>query len=64
LPEAPVHVPAAFCAPLIDILLNMSVYVAEVKSTGLVFVRVNVIVDVPPGAMVDGLKALAMVGWV
>jgi hypothetical protein len=59
---APVHVPEAFCAPLIAILVNVSVKEAFVRLLVYVFVSVNVMVEVPPSVIVAGLNALAIVG--
>ncbi len=63
LPLAPVQVPPAFCAPLIDILLNVSVKLAPVIATLFGFVSVKVIVDVPPAVIGLVPNALEMVGW-
>ena len=59
---APVQVPPALWFPLIVMPLSVSVNVAFVKATVSGFVRLNVIVDVPPANMVAGLKDLAIVG--
>ncbi len=62
LPLAPVQVPPAFCAPLIDILLNVSVKLAFVMATALGFVSVKVIVEVPPTVIGLVPNALEIVG--
>jgi hypothetical protein len=62
LPEAPVHVPPAAPVAPMNMPLSMSVKAALVKGTPLLFEIVKVIVLVPPIAMLDGLKALAIVG--
>ncbi len=51
LPLAPVHVPPALCAPLIDMLLDVSLKLALVIATALGFVSVKVIVEVPPAVI-------------
>lgn len=61
-PEAPVHVPPAFCGPLIDISVNVSVKVADVRLIESVFIRVKVIVDVCVAEITAGLNALVIVG--
>jgi hypothetical protein len=58
---APVHVPPALWAPLIDILLKVSEKPAPVKILALGLESVNVMVEVPPVTMVAGLKAFEMV---
>ncbi len=63
LPLAPVQVPPALCAPLIDMWLNESVKLAPVISTAFGFVSVKVIVEVPPAVIGLVPNALEMVGW-
>lgn len=48
LPLAPVHVPPAFCAPLMLMFANASVNVAPVNANPFVFDKVNVMVEVLP----------------
>jgi hypothetical protein len=62
LPVAPVQVPPANWPPPILILLNASVNDAPVNAIELGLVIVNVTVEVPLAAIVDGEKFLAMVG--
>ena len=62
MPLAPVHVPPALCAPLIDMLLNVSVKLVFVIATVFGFVSVKVIVEVPPAVIGLVPNALAIVG--
>ena len=59
---APVHVPPAFWFPLIDMFASVSVKLAPVRALAFVFVKVNVIVEVPPDVIVARLNAFAIVG--
>ena len=61
-PLDPVHVPPAFCAPLMDILASVSVKLAPVIALVFGLVNVNVIVEVAPDAIELGENALAIVG--
>ena len=61
-PLAPVHVPPAFCAPLMDILASVSVKLAPVSAPAFGLVNVNVIVEVLPDWIAAGLNAFAIVG--
>lgn len=62
LPLAPTQVPPAFCAPLTAMSVSASVKLAPVRAIPFVFVKVKLIVDVPPLTIVAGLKAFTMVG--
>ncbi len=62
LPLAPVQGPPAFCAPLIHMLLNASVKLAPVIATLFGFVRVKVIVEVPPAVIGLVPNAFEIVG--
>jgi hypothetical protein len=59
---APTQVPAAACAPLIDMFASASVKLAPVKALAFGFVKVKVIVEVPPDWIGETLNAFAIVG--
>ena len=62
LPAAPAQVPPAAPAAAIAMFVSVSVKPAEVSAMPLVLASVKVIVDVPSASIVDGAKALAIVG--
>ena len=60
---APVQVPAAFWAPLIVMPVRVSVKVAFVNALVFGFVRLNVMIEVPPATIVAGLNDFTIVGF-